>query len=1246
MTTAQPSRSNPYVGPRAFITGEVIYGRENEARDLFYVLTADRIVLLHSPSGAGKTSLIQAALIPRLLDRGFNVLPIIRVSTEVPVIDNQQQSSSLSRSPNRYVLSAMISLDESLAEDQQTPIEHLAHMTFEQYLAHRSGSEPDTDIEVLIFDQFEEILTIDPDHQEEKTVFFQQIGDALLNRQRWALFSMREEYIASLEPYLRWIPTHFKNTFRLELLTTGSALQAIQQPAFHVGVDFINAAADRLVNDLRQVKIQRTDGTLDEQPGLYIEPVQLQVVCRQIWERIPAEASQITVDDIEQIGDVDNALASYYTACVTHVVNETDIYERVLRNWIEYRLITEQGLRGQVLREPEITRDVGNRAIQLLIDAHLVRAEPRRGATWFELTHDRLIEPIRQSNAVWREMYLNPLQRQAVIWDRQGRPESLLLRDKDLIEAQAWVTANPNVLTPIEQKFFKEACIRSEERDREVARQQALALAQARAEEQAAVSGKLRRLSNWLVVMTGIAIVAAVVAVFLWQQAYQNAIKAVQQQRIAETAAAEEQWQRATAEAGSMLANRSANERATAQSQAESRLIEVQSLSLTIAAQGVRDQGNVDVALALALASNQLPASSVQTQFTLSELTYEGTRHVFEGHTDSVRAVAFSPDGQTALSGSWDSTLRLWNIVDGQVVQTFTGHEGRVNSVAFSPDGLTALSGSQDRTLRLWDVRTGKEIRSFNGHDAEIRSIAFSPDGQIALSGSIDGTIRLWNVADGTEIQRLSGHRAGVFAVAFSPDGQTIVSGSQDTTVRIWEVATGQEIQQFTGHRNSIFSVAFSLDGQTILSGSADWTVRLWNVATSEEMHRFEGHTGWVVGVAFSPDGQSILSGSLDRTARLWNVDDEESELRRFDGHADGLLSVAFSPDGQSVLSGSHDRTLRRWDIQSGTALNHYDGHTAEVSSVAFSPDGQFAVSGSYDRTVRIWDIQRGQELHRLSGHLSEIFSVAFSPDGNSVLSGSRDRTARIWDIQTEDVVQIFTGHADAVRSVGFAADGNTALSGSWDETIQLWSVQSVQEQQRFIGHDNEVMSIALSPDGQTVLSGSIDGTVRLWDRHTGKEIRRFDRHAAGVQSVAFSPDGQTVLSGSNDRTMQLWNVATGQQVQRFLGHTQTIQSVAFSPDGQTVLSGSDDRTIRLWDITTGQEIQRFFGHRDGVTSVAFSPDGATILSGSKDRTVRLWRIHTIKEMVEWTCKNRYVPQLTPEQMKFYRVEHQPCDNR
>jgi WD40 repeat protein len=840
---------------------------------------------MSSPSGVGKSSLINASVIPRMRERGFTVFPPMRVSRSLP-------SDVVVRSDaNRFVVSLLLSLEESQKRERLLPLDMLMRITFEDYLAHRNPNDASSDSVLFVFDQFEEIQTIDPGHRAAKQEFFDQVGRTLRDRTRWALFALREEYVAALLPYRRSIPTRFATSFRLDLLSKAAAMEAIREPAREAGVEFEQAAVEELERFLSVVRVQHSDGKVTEEPGDYVEPVQLQVVCRRLWDTLPPAAATITADHVKSVGQVARSLADYYDDVVAAAARLAGGGERAVREWVEKALITPNGIRGEVMQTPKTSGGLENAAIAVLVDGYLVREDNRRGNTWYELAHDRLIEPAKTSNAQWFERSLQPMQRQAGLWEREGRPDRLLLRGQDLSDAERWARANAALVIAVEGDFLERS-----------------------AKKRRAAWAKVIAAAFALIVVLGFAAALLV-------------------QRIQYEVTLSNEAQSWTAYAHSALKNGSPD-------QAE--LLALQALPFD--AQHVRPLWPPALSALLdALGSDRQRAILVNHTWSkgavkdvavnhdatrIATASDDRTARIFDartgaallllkGHTGSVNSVAFSPNGLNVVTASDDGTARVWNAVTGELISKLPAGQAGIRAATFSVDGSHVATASTDGA-QIWDLRANPpRAKPLPGGGATV--VTFSPDGNLLAAAGEDFFVHVFTV-DGVGVQDLRGPNMPINAASFSQAGQRIVAAS-DGGAWVWSINNPNGTP--LGHEGKVVDANFNRDGSQIVTAASDGIARLFDSVSGGLIRELKGHQGSVSVARFSTDPQErwIVTASDDQTARLWDSNEDTTTAVLLQGHQRKITAAVFTKDGERLMTASDDGTARVWDARPPSAI-------------------------------------------------------------------------------------------------------------------------------------------------------------------------------------------------------------------------------------------------------------------------------------------------------------------------------------
>ncbi|QES46522.1 hypothetical protein DEJ50_00255 [Streptomyces venezuelae] len=1145
----------PYRGLQPFTAEHAQWfrGRGEAVRHVLANLASGRrLTLLLGPSGSGKSSLVQAGVLQALSEG-----QVPGSDRWLPVLARPRQDLP--------------------TEIERAGLPGAASVGICAAVADKLASEPEHQRVLLVIDQFEELLVPGADGRPRD--FLAVIDDMTAAAGEHGPLSlilvMRDDFyhqLAALAPKLLAAATPGLLNVPGEL-STDDLHAIIVEPARAVGLRFQPGLPEQIISD---ILASSPEGTAHRQAPVTVLPL-LELALDQLWRR--RKDGFLTHEAYRRIGGVTGSLTTWCDSALGQLsAGQQDIARRVLTSLVRPadRSRRIPPVRAQVPLDELRNLAVGPDRLPDRLPDGLPDTSPDGSPDGdADADADAVIATLARHRIITTQRFRDPQHPDAPA----GEPVAELIHDaliRDWGALREWVRLDHEFLAWLDRTRVRQArwaerrdpgdllagTALAEGVDWSRSRQWGLpddiaAFVSASRERQEAVARRRKRLITVLATLLVLALLAGAGALWQWRTAVEQRQAALSRQLAAQS----DTISKTNPELASLLAVQA--DRTSPTSEALHSLRTAASLPLQRRLSG-HDQA-VD-AVAFSPDGKTLATGSFDNTARLWDVATGKTRHTLKGHTDQVYTVAFSPDGSLLATGGRDADVWLWKVATGERFATLSGHESGVTSVAFAPDGKTLAASSHD-TVHLWDLEARKAGAVLRGHTNLVTSVAFSRDGKTLATGSGDNTARLWDVETGGTRRILDQHAAPVNAVAFRPDGKALATAFNDAVVLVWDVDTGKSGPEIVTVTES---VVFSPDGRTLATGGSgyqgDYSVTLWDPSTAAPISSLTGHSDQVLRTAFSPDGKTLASVGRDHTVRLWDVNRTQAGTT-LTGHTDLVSSVAFSRDGKTVSTGSADHTARLWDVGTGKSRPPLRGHSDQVSAVTFSPDGATLATAGFDATARLWDVEKGTTRHILEGHEGTVNGVAFSPDGETVATAGSDRTVRLWDAETGTIRRILQGHTD------------------------------------------HVLAVAYSPDGKKLASGGYDYTARLWDVDTGRPLHTLRGHNGRVRSVAFSPDGKTLATGSGDQTARLWDTDRGKTRTTLLGHTQEVYSVAFHPRDSVLATASSDHTARLWDSRSGKATFTLTGHTLPVAGVAFSPDGHRLATAGLDFTARLWAV-------------------------------------
>ena len=580
---------------------------------------------------------------------------------------------------------------------------------------------------------------------------------------------------------------------------------------------------------------------------------------------------------------------------------------------------------------------------------------------------------------------------------------------------------------------------------------------------------------------------------------------------------------------------------------------------------------------------------------------------VLRGHTAWIVSAVFSPDGQHVLTAANDSTVRVWPI-DGRGTPIVLRHNGPLSSAVYCPDGKWIVTAA-DSVVRLWPGNGVGAPVELRGHHDDVTRVLCSPNSRQVLSLSDDHTARVWPV-DGTGRPFVfRGHAGVVISAAFNSSGSRIVTGADDSRAQVWNSdGRGVPVELRNGSGAGT-AVAFSPNGALIALGTSGVDAQVWPASGHGKPYVLRGHNGQITSVSFTRDGLHVLTSSADGSARLWNVDSTGTPVV-LAGHTGMVRSAMFSADEKWILTAGNDGTVRVWHSDTPNAALIFDGQRESMAWGEYNADGSRVVIAMGTR-AEIWK-SAGKSDSIAFRHEQIVNSASFSSDGGRVVTASVDESARVWNLNARHdsgAVVLSANDMNAVTSAHFSADGKMVATTSEDGIARVWSSSGGKPIAEFADHEAAVNTATFSLDGKRLVTGSDDLTARIFQLDGSVPPVVLRGFQGSVMHAAFSRDGSWLAFASDDATTRIFK-GDGSGLPIVLrGHGGAVADAEFSPDGGLVITASSDATARIArrDGTGGSIVLR--GHRASVTSASFSPDGKHVLTTSADGTARVWPV-------------------------------------
>jgi WD40 repeat protein len=1167
----------PYKGLESYSEADSDYFFARDSfRDLIAAnLMASRLTVLYGPSGVGKSSLLQAGVMPLLRQTSEGAFSYLAVEDAIVVYCGSWRNDPLAEL-GRALLHAVptpVAVSDLLAENPALSLELL------QEVAWRLGADI-----YLLLDQFEELALYHTADSGE--AFYAELARIVKapGLPVSVLVGVRDDALATLDRLEPYVPRVLDNKLRLEQLTQSEAQEAIEQPLVRynasvppdrqVGIE--PQLVDELLNQLKTGSLSVAEGG----EGVVarsdsVESPYLQLVMTRLWTaEAEAGSRMLRVETLHRLGGARQIVESHLDKVMAEL---TDAQRETAASVFRY-LVTPSGMKIShtaedlayfVEGDPARVRDV----LEQLASARVVRPVPppvgSNQAPRYEIFHDVMAPAVLD----WRRRYVTEREWLA--------SEATLIREKQEVEERHKVTS----------------------RQLRLSRILSLALA-------------------LLLVVTG----------FLLLQVFRSGRAADQAALLAHYGGALRTDPAASLDfalqAWDKRQTPDAEEAVRTALDADVERVRVRADNGPLATSELSSDGQRLLTAGKDGIAKLFDAATGRQLLSFQPAGSAGGAEL--------QAAKLSPDGSLVLTVTTIGEVRLYDAATGAdlglLSQSDQPSRGYVQAVWGKIGGrLVVLISDWTKPAELWDPQRGQVIATYG--NAATRDAVFSRDGRFVVtteySHSGDSAwVGVYDASSGRVRQRSQVVGMAAFSARFAgKNSQRIVLFAMEKdanywhlTLWDWQKGSGNLLTAKAWSRTPGF-IEVSKNGR-LMAVPLDKSVRVYDAEIGEEVGETPEAPDWVnAAISFSPDGRWLATAGNDGRALVWMSDRLNNRpVAELLGHRGGLADVKFDPNSSSRLTtAGSDGTARIWQLPERTVLSSDGGWMLEA---ALSRDGQHLVTAEDDGVLRVYDSNpsaapdsRWKEANKATlSSYGRLIGASFTPDGQEVVAADEYSWApAVWDWRTSSSLYELEFWKYWISEPVVSADGRTVAAGDMNGNVIVWNLESRKIIAQLAGTEGSwAMMVVAVPGSDWFAEASTDGTVRLWDPERPEAPQQTLREKGGspVRAIDISADGANLVSVSENHDVEVWRLSDGERIQAFEGPPSTNSDVAFNRDGSLVAVSAGDMNVHIWHWADQHKLAVLHRHGDSVNRVQFTADGR-LVTASDDSTVAVFACTT-----------------------------------